>query len=93
MDVDSFFHQVEDTDGRFLIDFKKTNDASDSSDDEKLPDLLSEDGRRELLRQKWEQEEEQNMKKSQLHYNDVLFDEARTHGAAFYSFSRDESTR
>lgn len=88
-----FFHQVEDTDGRFLIDFKKTNNASDSSDDEKLPDLLSEDGRRELLRQKWEQEEEQNMKKSQLHYNDVLFDEARTHGAAFYSFSRDESTR
>ena len=71
----------------------KTNNASDSSDDEKLPDLLSEDGRRELLRQKWEQEEEQNMKKSQLHYNDVLFDEARTHGAAFYSFSRDESTR
>ena len=46
-----------------------------------------------MLRQKWEEEEEQNMKKSQLHYNDVLFDEARTHGAAFYSFSRDESTR
>ena len=78
-----------------MINFKKTDDGSDSSDEdrERLPDLLSEDGRRELLRQKWEKEEEENMKKSELHYNDVLFNEARTHGAAFYSFSRDESTR
>ena len=88
------FLQIEDKDGRFLINFKKPEtDSSDSSDEDKLPDLLSEDGRRELLRQKWEKEEEENMKKSKLHYNDVLFDEARTHGAAFYSFSRDDSVR
>ena len=49
--------------------------------------------KRELLRQKWEQEEEENLKKTKLHYRDVLFDEARTHGAAFYNFSRDETER
>ena len=55
--------------------------------------LLSEDMRREQLRQKWEKEEEQNLKKPLLHYNDVLYDEARTHGAAFYRFARNESDR
>lgn len=59
----------------------------------KAPDLLSEDMRRELLRQKWEKEEEENLQKRNVHYQDVLFDEARTHGAAFYRFSRDESER
>ncbi|XP_059090907.1 coiled-coil domain-containing protein 174-like [Tigriopus californicus] len=59
----------------------------------KAPDLLSEDMRRELLRQKWEKEEEENLQKRNVHYQDVLFDEARTHGAAFYQFSRDEPER
>ena len=52
------------------------------------PEMMSEDMRRDLLRQKWEQEEEENLKKTKLHYRDVLYDEARTHGAAFYNFSR-----
>ena len=55
--------------------------------------MLSEDMRREMLRQKWEKEEEENLKKTKLHYKDVLFDEARTHGAAFYNFSRSEMDR
>ena len=55
--------------------------------------LLSEDMRRDLLRQKWEQEEEENLKKTNLHYKDILYDEARTHGAAFYNFSRNEAER
>ena len=85
---------MEDKDGKFLINFSKdNNDDSDSSDNEGHPQLLSEDGRRELIRQKWEKEEEENLKKSDLHYGDVLFGEARTHGAAFYNFSRDEATR
>ncbi len=57
------------------------------------PDLLSEDMRRELLRQKWEREEEANLRKRDVHYHDVLFDEARTHGAGFYKFSRNAATR
>ena len=56
-------------------------------------DMLSEDMRRELLRQKWEKEEEENLRKRNLHYQDVLYDEARTHGAGFYRFSKDEATR
>merc|ERR1719402_224706 len=56
-------------------------------------DLLSEDMRRELLRQKWEKEEMENLKKDNLHYGDVLFDEARAHGAGFYAFSKDETKR
>jgi len=55
--------------------------------------MLSEDMRRDLLRQKWEREEEENLAKPQLHYTDVLFDEARTHGAGHYNFSRNESKR
>jgi hypothetical protein len=46
-----------------------------------------------MIRKKWEKDEEENMKKPDLHYGDVLFNEARTHGAAFYNFSRDEATR
>ena len=65
------------------------NNASETED----KTLLSEDMRRELLRQKWEKEEEENLKKTKLHYKDVLFDEARTHGAAFYNFSRNEAER
>ena len=68
-----------------------TNASNMSNTEDKT--LLSEDMRRELLRQKWEKEEEENLKKTKLHYKDVLFDEARTHGAAFYNFSRNETER
>ena len=71
------------------IDNLNSNNASETED----KTLLSEDMRRELLRQKWEKEEEENLKKTKLHYKDVLFDEARTHGAAFYNFSRNEAER
>ena len=64
-----------------------------NNEQENEPSLLSEDMRRELLRQKWEEEEEENLKKTKIHYKDVLFDEARTHGAAFYNFSRNEAER
>ena len=57
------------------------------------PDMLSEDMRRDLIRQKWEKEEMENLTKDSLHYTDVRFDEARAHGAGFYAFSKDEQTR
>jgi hypothetical protein len=37
-------------------------------------ELMSGDMRRELLRQKWEQQEEQLRNKTDVHYQDVLFD-------------------
>ncbi|XP_069696304.1 coiled-coil domain-containing protein 174 isoform X2 [Periplaneta americana] len=57
------------------------------------PQLLSSDMRRELLRQKWEEQEEQLRNKSDIHYQDVLFDEARSHGVGYYGFSQDEAER
>ena len=54
------------------------------------PDMLSEDMRMDILRQKWEQQEMENLEKDTVHYTDVRFDEARNHGAGFYKFSKDE---
>ena len=64
-----------------------------NKEEEMSYDLMSEDMRRELLRKKWEKEEEDNLKKRDVHYQDVLFDEARSHGAGFYRFSKDEVAR
>merc|ERR1712025_1397688 len=57
------------------------------------PDQLSAEMRMDMLRQKWEQQELENLTKSNLHYADVRFDEARAHGAGFYNFSHDEDQR
>ena len=57
------------------------------------PDMLSADMRMDMLRQKWEQQEMENLTKESLHYSDVQFDEARTHGAGFYNFSGEEDKR
>lgn len=58
-------------------------------------ELLSEDMKRELLRQKWEQEEEEllNRPAGPIHYSNVQFDEVRSHGAAYYQFSKEEEQR
>jgi len=60
---------------------------------EVLPDMLSEEMRLQMLREKWEQQEIENLEKENLHYSDVRFDEARTHGAGFYNFSKDDVKR
>ncbi|EFA13255.1 coiled-coil domain-containing protein 174 [Tribolium castaneum] len=56
-------------------------------------ELLSSDMRREILRRQWEKEEEEIRNKSDVHYQDLLFNEARTHGVGYYGFSKDEETR
>ncbi|KAF2885118.1 hypothetical protein ILUMI_21052 [Ignelater luminosus] len=56
-------------------------------------ELLSNDMRRELLRQQWEKEEEELKKKNDIHYQDILFNEARMHGVGYYGFSKDEEQR
>lgn len=48
---------------------------------------------RELMRQKWEKEELELRKKTDIHYQDVLFDEVRSHGVGYYAFSKDEEER
>lgn len=46
-----------------------------------------------LLKEQWEKREVENTGKDFVHYQDVLFDEARTHGVGYYEFSTDEVER
>jgi len=57
--------------------------------------LSSEDVRREMMRKKWEAEQEELSRSLErdIHYQNVLFDEVREHGVAYYQFSKDESER
>lgn len=47
----------------------------------------------EIMRKKWEEQEEKLTHKSEIHYQDILFDEARDHGVGYYAFSHDEEKR
>lgn len=47
----------------------------------------------EIMRKKWEEQTEKLTKKSDIHYQDILFDEARAHGVGYYAFSQDEEER
>lgn len=44
-------------------------------------------------KKQWEKQEELNKERTSLHYQDVLFDEARQHGVGFYEFSTDHEER
>ncbi|OCT83334.1 hypothetical protein XELAEV_18025873mg [Xenopus laevis] len=57
--------------------------------------LLSDDMRREMQRQKWEQEEEESLKKpaGPMHYEDIREQEARQLGVGYFGFARDENAR
>ncbi|KAK0167451.1 hypothetical protein PV327_004847 [Microctonus hyperodae] len=47
----------------------------------------------EIMRKKWEEQTEKLTKKADIHYQDILFDEARAHGVGYYAFSQDEEER
>ncbi|KAK1158475.1 coiled-coil domain-containing protein 174-like [Acipenser oxyrinchus oxyrinchus] len=57
--------------------------------------LLSEDMRRELQRQQWEEEEEAALKRpiGPLHYEDIREREARELGVGYFAFAQDEALR
>ncbi|XP_012278357.1 coiled-coil domain-containing protein 174 [Orussus abietinus] len=46
-----------------------------------------------LMRKKWEEQMVRLSDKQDIHYQDVLFNEARTHGVGYYAFSQDEEVR
>ena len=48
---------------------------------------------REQMRSKWEAEMEELRNKTDVHYQDVLFDEKREHGVGYYKFSTDDQRR
>jgi len=67
---------------------------------EKLPSNISENEidrverlHREQMRSKWESDMEAIRNKTQIHYQDILFDEKREHGVGFYKFSTDDKQR
>ncbi|XP_052899948.1 coiled-coil domain-containing protein 174 [Anopheles moucheti] len=45
------------------------------------------------MKEQWIQQEEANLEKDSIHYQDVLFDEARLHGVGYYAFSTDQQER
>ncbi|KAJ2954819.1 hypothetical protein O0L34_g3131 [Tuta absoluta] len=46
------------------------------------------------LREKWEQKEQELLAQDKdIHYQDLLFDEARMHGVGYFAFSTDEKVR
>ncbi|KAL6457949.1 hypothetical protein MHYP_G00331790 [Metynnis hypsauchen] len=57
--------------------------------------LLSEDMRREMQREQWEREEEEQMKRpvGPLHYENIRDQEARELGVGYFAFSQDEEQR
>uniref|UniRef100_A0A0P4W227 CCDC174 alpha/beta GRSR domain-containing protein n=1 Tax=Scylla olivacea TaxID=85551 RepID=A0A0P4W227_SCYOL len=80
---------------RLEQDKQLSQDLNPSETEEKtvLDPHLVEDLHREALHQKWQAEEEVNASKKDLHYQDILYDEARTHGTGFLKFSRNEKER
>ncbi|KAK9884659.1 hypothetical protein WA026_007502 [Henosepilachna vigintioctopunctata] len=56
-------------------------------------ELSSEDMRKVILREQWEKEERELRDKDNIHYQDILFNEARSHGVGYYSFSKQEGIR
>uniref|UniRef100_A0A673IAD5 Coiled-coil domain-containing protein 174-like n=1 Tax=Sinocyclocheilus rhinocerous TaxID=307959 RepID=A0A673IAD5_9TELE len=57
--------------------------------------LLSEDMRREMQREQWEREEEEQMKKpvGPIHYENIREQEARELGVGYFTFAQDEDQR
>ncbi|CAL7939079.1 unnamed protein product [Xylocopa violacea] len=66
----------------------KTKDNVDQYyiEEEKEPEI-------EIMRRKWEEQTKKLADKANIHYQDVLFDEARAHGVGYYAFSQDEEER
>ncbi|KAI9556970.1 hypothetical protein GHT06_016764 [Daphnia sinensis] len=71
--------------------FVASSEQNSSEDPQNISGLDEEARKRQRLL--WEKEEEENRQKSKVHYQDILYQEARQHGVGFYSFSKDEEER
>ncbi|XP_059480919.1 coiled-coil domain-containing protein 174 [Neocloeon triangulifer] len=84
------------------LGMRETRSRSKSKSPERKPrpptppleeQLVSGDLQREALREKWEKEQANLLKKDDVHYQDILYDEVRNHGVSYYAFSKDEKQR
>ncbi len=84
-----------DTKGDFKLPMQVDNNNADDDDDrdDDTMSMLSKSSKIDEIRQNWEKQEAENVTKDYVHYQGVLFDEARTHGVGYYAFSTDDSER
>lgn len=71
---------------RHMDEDKEEENKEQYSVQEKEPEI-------EIMRRKWEEQTQKLADKVDIHYQDILFDEARTHGVGYYAFSQDEEER
>ncbi|XP_023173654.2 coiled-coil domain-containing protein 174 [Drosophila hydei] len=102
--ADSMPERLDQTKANWLIDTKGTHDSDTDADDDEpsygpkhtesvYSEALSTMTKHDEQRVNWERKEQENFDKPDVHYQDVFFDEARTHGVGYYAFSTDETER
>ncbi|TDG39811.1 hypothetical protein AWZ03_013765 [Drosophila navojoa] len=102
--ADSMPERLDQTKANWLIDTKCNHDSDPEANDDEpsfgpkptesvYSDALSTMTKHDEQRANWERKEQENIEKPNVHYQDVFFDEARTHGVGYYAFSTDEAER
>lgn len=104
--ADSMPERLDQTKANWMIDTKGNQANSDNEGENEeepsyspLPtesvfsEALSTMTKHDEQRMNWERKELENFDKPDVHYQDVFFDEARTHGVGYYAFSTDEAER
>lgn len=71
---------------------RNTDEDGEEENKEQYP-IQEKEPEIEIMRRKWEEQTEKLADKADIHYQDILFDEARTHGVGYYAFSQDEEER
>ncbi|KAL6429616.1 hypothetical protein ACFW04_007509 [Cataglyphis niger] len=71
---------------------KKNNENGEEENKEQYS-IQEKEPEIEIMRRKWEEQTQKLADKVDIHYQDILFDEARTHGVGYYAFSQDEEER
>lgn len=104
--ADSMPERLDQTKANWMIDTKgnQANSENEGENEEEpsygpLPtesvfsEAISTMTKHDEQRMNWERKELENFDKPDVHYQDVFFDEARTHGVGYYAFSTDEAER
>lgn len=105
--ADSMPERLDQTKANWMIDTKGTHSSNHSSDgnaedepfygpratESVFSEAMSTMTKHDEQRVTWERKELENFEKPDVHYQDVFFDEARTHGVGYYAFSTDEAER
>lgn len=71
---------------------RNTDEDGEEENKEQYP-IQEKEPEIEIMRRKWEEQTQKLADKVDIHYQDILFDEARTHGVGYYAFSQDEEER